>query len=59
MRRDTVTITDDEQKAKPAASKFGVQKAPEVMRETATPTHREEQAQQQRSKFGAVNRPIY
>jgi phage terminase large subunit GpA-like protein len=58
MQRDTITITDDEQKTKQSA-KFGAQRAPEVMREAAPPTHREEQAQQQRSKFGAVNRPVY
>jgi phage terminase large subunit GpA-like protein len=64
MKRDTITISDDEAKAK-APSKFGAQQPQQQFVQTAgtPPTPREQAAQQpsevRRSKFGAVNRPLY
>jgi phage terminase large subunit GpA-like protein len=61
MKRDTITITDDEKKAQQRSSKFGAQQVqPEFAREIeGRPTTTSKSAPQQRSKFGAQNRPIY
>lgn len=53
MKRDTITITDDEKKA---PSKFGAQQAQTEFAAAARP---QSTTTQRESKFGAVNRPLY